>query len=38
VLVSAPMVLGGVFIGGLGFGAALGAPRVAIDSPGGNSP
>ena len=37
VMVSAPMVLGGVFIGGLGFGAALGAHRVRVDSPGGNS-
>ena len=36
-LVSASVVLGGVLVGGLGFGAALEARRVAITSPGGNT-
>ena len=33
--VAAPMILGGLVVAGLGFGAAMGAPRMAIDSPGG---
>jgi hypothetical protein len=37
VVVAAPLVLGGVFVGGLGFGATLSGPRWAIDSPGGKS-
>ncbi len=35
--VSAPLLLGGLGVGGVGFGVCLGLPPVTIDSPGGIS-